>query len=165
MRFLGLRWALPALALLLAGCAGRSSAPAVDVAASRIAIVNVIQTFNGALAAGDTTAIDSLYAPDAVVLPAHAPRAEGAAAVHRLWARAMSAPGFQLVLEAGAITFARSGDLAVMTGVYQYGGTGPSGLPLGETGKFVTVFTGVNGRWRILVDTWNSDAPATQGGG
>jgi ketosteroid isomerase-like protein len=159
------RLVLPALALaLLAGCAGRSSVPDMDLAASRIAIVNMVQTFNTAIAAGDTAAIDSLYAADASVLPANAPRVEGRAAIHRLWAGALGSPGFEMTLEAGPITFARSGDFAVMTGVYRYGGTGPGGLPLGETGKFVSVYTATGGRWRILVDTWNADAPPRLGG-
>jgi uncharacterized protein (TIGR02246 family) len=165
MHLLDPRRALPVLGLLLlAGCGGGSSAPAVDLAASQIAIGNVIQTFNGALAARDTAAIDSLYAADAVVLPANAPRAEGRAAIHGLWAGAMQAPGFQLVLKKGPVTFARAGDLAVMTGAYEYTGPGPKGLPMRDTGKFLTVFTSQGGRWRIRFDTWNSDAPPAQGG-
>jgi uncharacterized protein (TIGR02246 family) len=154
---------VPALALL-AGCGGSPSTSSVDVAASRIAIVNMVQTLNAALAAGDTAAVDSLYAADAALLPAQAPRAEGLEAIHRYWTGAMAVPGFHLVLKAGPITFARSGELAVMTGEYEYAGTGPKGLPSSDVGKFVTVFESRAGRWRITIDTWNSDTPPALGG-
>lgn len=151
--------------LLVAGCGGTSSEAPMQAAADKLAITNVFQAFNAALAAGDSAAVDSLYAADASVLPPGRPRVEGAAAVHRLWADMMVMPGFRLVLRPGPVTLARSGDLAAVAGVYRFEAAGPRGAVLRDTGKFVTVLTSRNGRWRILLDTWNGDAPPPAQGG
>jgi len=147
------------LALVAAGCGGQPSSSPMDIAASKLALVGLIQSLDTALATRDVVAIDSLYAADAVVLPANSPRVEGREAIHRLWAGMLSTPGVRLTLTHGPITMARTGDMAAMVGSYLYEATGPGHAPVSEPGKFLTVFTMRNGRWKIVLDMWNSDAP------
>jgi ketosteroid isomerase-like protein len=146
--------------LPLAGCGGaQKQATAVDVAAIKLATYGVSKAMNAALAARDTAGIDSLYADDAVLLPANMPRVEGRVAIHRWWAEGLRAPDLRLVIVPGATTVAQAGDLAIEVGTYDYRATGPGGTLLHEVGKYVTVLKPVGDRWRIVTDTWNSDAP------
>ncbi len=145
--------------LSLGGCAGgQRQASAVDTAAITLAVDGVIKAFNTALAARDTTAIDSLYADDAELLPANMPRLEGREAIHRWWAEGLSAPGLQLVLVPTRTTVAQAGDLAMVVGTYDYRAAGPKGEVLREVGKFVNILKPSHDRWQIVTDIWNSDA-------
>jgi ketosteroid isomerase-like protein len=145
---------------LLAGCGGGpKQASAVDTAAIALAVDGVTRAFNAAIVARDTAAIDSLYAADASVLPPHMPRVDGREAIHRWWAVGLTAPNLQLVLVSGHTTVAQAGDMAVEVGTYDYRATGPKGEVLREVGKYVNVLKPEGNRWRIVVDTWNSDQP------
>jgi uncharacterized protein (TIGR02246 family) len=155
------RWALVlAAAVLLGGCAdGRKPAPAVDTAAIGAAVDSVKQACNAAIAARDTNAIAECYATDARVLPASMPRVEGKDAIRTWWAMALSAPGLELTLTPGQKLVSEAGDMVVDIGTYDYKAAGPKGQPMKDRGKHVTVLKKVDGRWKLVVDTWNSDSP------
>ncbi len=143
----------------LGGCAGGpKQVSAVDTAAITLAVDGVITAFNAALAAKDTAAIASLYAEDAVVLPADQPRVDGRLAIRDWWAEGLAAPGLRLVLVPGRTTVAPAGDLATVVGAYDYQAAGAKGSVRREVGKFVAVLKPVGSRWQIVIDTWNRDA-------
>src|SRR5207249_11008289 len=78
MRSRNTRCALPLLsALLLSSCAGQSQAPAVDAATMTAALDSLNKAFSAAVAARDTDAVAAFYSPDAHVLAAGMPRADG----------------------------------------------------------------------------------------
>ena len=161
MRRVAVRAALCLVPLVvLVGCAGRSNHVS-DVDRSAIALTagDAIKAFSAAIAAKDTAALDSLYTDDAVLLPAAMPQVEGRAAIHRWWAGGLTAPGLKLVLVPRQTTVAQAGDLAMVVGTYVYEAAGPGGGFQREVGKFVNVLKPERDRWRIAVDTWNSDAP------
>ncbi len=151
--------------LLAMGCGGwPKRVSEMDRSAISLAVNGVIKAVNAAIAAGDTAAIDSLYAPDASVLPANGPRVDGREAIHGLSARMLSVPGFNLVMTPVQTTVAEAGDMAVVTGTFDIKVSRGTGAPLDETGKFVTVFRPMGDHWRIALDTWNSDAPPSAPG-
>jgi uncharacterized protein (TIGR02246 family) len=149
-----------ALVVLLGGCAGgQKQAPAVDTAAITAVIDSLGQAMNTAIAAKDTNAIVAMYADDAYLLPPSMVRADGKDAIHKIWAGFLSTPGAQLTLTPGQKIFSQAGDLVVDIGTFDFRATGPTGKPMHDVGKYVTVFKQVDGQWKIQVDTWNSDMP------
>ncbi len=158
--FRALAFLVLALPLLLAGCAGgQQQAPTVDSAAISAVIDSLGQAMNAAFAAKDTNAIMAFYTDDAHVLPANAARADGQEAIRKSWAGVLAMPGFALTVTSGQKTVSQAGDLVVELGTYDFKVTGPKQKPMHDVGKFVTVWKQVNGQWKMLVDTWNSDTP------
>ena len=109
--------------------------------------------WNDAWAEGAVDVIVSQYADDAILLPPGGDPISGRSAIHDFWAAAMtSAPG-------GGITSVESGsdgDLAYERGTYV--SEGPDGEHL-DHGKYLVVWTLVEGDWKMLLDTWNSSMP------
>lgn len=68
-------------------------------------------------------------------------------------------PGFDLRPVSNTKIISEAGDLVVDLGTYEFSGTDPKGKPMHDTGKYVTAIKKVNGEWKIVVDTFNSDTP------
>jgi ketosteroid isomerase-like protein len=108
--------------------------------------------------AGDAKAVAALYAADAVLMPPGTPAAKGNAALQAYLAKdsAESAKA-GLVFALGAKSdVGHSGDMGWESGTYTV--KAKSGAMV-EAGKYLTVFKKADGKWLILRDTWNSDAP------
>jgi ketosteroid isomerase-like protein len=149
------------LTVLLSGCVGAPKLEtAPDTAAIAATIDSLTRALDAAIAARDTAAIAGFYAEDAVVLPANAPRVDGKAAVHGLWARFLGMPGFRMPLVPAQQIVSPAGDMVVGLGTWEFDARGPQGQPLHDVGKSVAVYTQVGGQWKIQVDIWNSDQPA-----
>jgi len=159
MRFLALRRTLPlVLAAAIAGCTGApANPPPVDQVAIGAAIDAAIHTYQEAVAARDTNAMMSLYAEGAQVLPPNQPRAEGMEAIRQNWVGLFSMPGVELSTASTDKLISDAGDMVVELGTYTFTGPDPSGKPMTDTGKYVTVYRQVSGEWKIVVETWNSD--------
>jgi len=109
--------------------------------------------------AGDAKAISALYAEPAVLLPPGAQAANGNAAIQAYFAKdkAESAKaGVTFSLDAKSDVGA-SGDLGWESGTYAV--KAKSGATV-EVGKYLTVFKKSDGKWLIIRDTWNADAPS-----
>lgn len=156
----GIAVALLVLAVLLGGCAG---APKQETAPDTVAIAatidSLMRALGSAIAAGDTAAIVGFYADDAVILPDHAPRIDGMAAIRVLWAGFYRIPGFKMTLAPAQEMVSPSGDMVVSLGTWEFEAQGPQGKRLHDVGKSVSVFRQVGGQWKIQLDTWNSDQP------
>ena len=99
------------------------------------------------------------YAPDgSVVWPDH-PAAHGTAAIRSRWSELFkTTPGLYLKFEPEQIVIAADHDLASDFGVVHFGFDTPRG-PQRETGKYVVVWRREKGRWRVLYDCYNMNAP------
>lgn len=163
MRSSSTRWSLPILlASWLGGCASAPPAPpAVDQAAIGIAIDSVSAVYNAAVAARDTNAIVNMYADDAHLMPANAPRADGKDAVRQGWVGFLSIPGMELTSVSNTKIVSEAGDMVVDLGSFVFKFEPQPGKPITDTGKYTTVFRKVNGEWKIVVDMFNSDIPVT----
>lgn len=153
---------LPALLvvpIVIGACQPAAQAPAVDTAGITAAIDSVGKAMSAAVAARDTDAVAALYADDAWVLPANEPRADGKEAIRKEWIGFLSIPGLEMTITSTGMKIADAGDQVVEAGTYQMKFLGAKSKPMTDTGKFVTVYRKVDGRWKIVVDTWNSDMP------
>lgn len=113
---------------------------------------------------GDADGLANLYAEDGQVLAAGAPAAVGRAAIRTYMANDianMKAAG--LADNAGDYNGAgASGDLGWVSGVYLISNAAGT---VTDRGKYTTIFQRTNGEWKIIRDTWNSDAaPAPAAG-
>lgn len=162
MRTPDVRWLVPMiLAATVSGCAGmqqQAKAP-VDQAAIGAAIDSLEAGWAVAVAARDTTMLVNFYADDAHVLPPNGPRADDKAAIREVWAGFLSIPGVDLKLAPNTKMVSEAGDMAIDIGSYEMNAKDAKGKPIHDVGKYVTVFKKMNGEWKIVVDTWNSDTP------
>lgn len=144
------------------GTAGAMDEGGADAggAEDREAVAAVSDRWEQGALAGDAAGVASLYAEDAVLLAPGAPTAEGRAAIQStLAAMFEAAPATEASIESGTITFSESGDLAYDVGTYTMAGTTPAGEAWRDEGKYLAVLRNVGGEWKLVADTWNSDAP------
>lgn len=126
---------------------------AVDVAAERAAIEALSRDYLTANRAGDHAKIAALYADDALLLPADKPAVRGRAGVDAYLAANDSEP-VDITFSDQSFVVAESGELA-----YEIGSTTRPNY----VGKYLTIWRKIDGQWRIVVDSWNGDAPAMAG--
>lgn len=110
--------------------------------------------------AKDLDKLVSYYASDAVVLPPNKPAATTAAAIRATWQE-----DFQGLVSGGwkanHVEVAKSGDMASITGTYDWVAKDASGKTVTDKGKYLEVFTKqADGSWKCTADCWNSDLPA-----
>jgi uncharacterized protein (TIGR02246 family) len=140
--------------MALAGCEHAAKDTAADEAAIRANTVAFEEGYN----AGDGDALALLYAEDAVLLPPNAPAVSGRAAIGQFLAADsanLRTAGLKFDIPGdGPVQI--SGDLAYESGsatIVDAAGT------VVATGKYIGVFNKKDGRWLLVRDTWNMDAP------
>ena len=142
--------------LLVSGCVASTPAPASgDTAADEAALKETTQTWLKAYNAGDVDTIAALYTEDAVLMPPHAPVANGKAAIRESVAKdaaAAKAAGIKLV--GGTATAGVNGDWGWESGSYTV--TDASGQTV-DGGSYLSVSRKINGKWLYVRDTYNSD--------
>jgi ketosteroid isomerase-like protein len=143
-------------ASVLSACAP-AAPPAVDttadVAALKAATVSWLEAYN----AGEVEKMVALYAEDAVLMPPHAPVANGHAAIRAfLTADTAGAKAAGIKLVPGASTAGVAGDTGWESGSYTV--TNASGTIL-DSGSYLSVSHKSNGKWLYHRDTYNSDRP------
>ena len=110
--------------------------------------------------AKNLAAVMELYAPRPVFLPTIGPRWEGTDNIRKNFAGILSAYDPQIRLR--SIASESSGDLGYDSGVYDETITpAKGGKPIASKGSYLFVFQRqeAGGSWRILEQTWTSDAP------
>jgi len=149
------------LVAIVASCSGMQppAKPPVDQAAISASVDSAQTAWAGAVAARDTTLLVNCYAGDAHVLAANAPRADGTAAIREGFVGFLSTPGLDIKLASNTKIISEAGDLVVDLGSYEMSFQDAKGKPMHDVGKYTTIFKRVNGEWKIVVDTWNSDTP------
>jgi uncharacterized protein (TIGR02246 family) len=161
--------ALAIALVLVAGCqqepateAGSTEeTPTVDPAAVREAIDASGAAWETAALAGDAAALTALYTEDAILLPPNAPKFVGSAAIEAGLSEMLAAAPFTAIdIVTEGVEVSASGDIAWAYGTYTSTNT-VSGEPYEDTGKWLNVSENRDGRWLMVVDTWNSDTPMT----
>jgi uncharacterized protein (TIGR02246 family) len=146
--------------ITLAGCAKSAPpAPVVDVAADEAAVRANNPAWFAAYNAGEVDKVAALYADDAVLSIPGAPAARGSAAILEALTKdhaASAAAGVTLNAGSSRADAGVSGDLAWEWNTFSV--TDKAGATV-DTGKYVTVYGRRDGKWRIIRDIWNSDAP------
>ena len=155
------RWSV--LAALLAGaCSGPSPASTraarlpFDLEATRRLIAEQNERFTNAHVTGDIATIDSMFAPDAKSYPPGAAAVIGLPAMHDFTVEYIKA-GVTDFREK-TTDFYGNAEYVVDAGTYvvTYGPTHVT-----ERGKYLNVWTQVDGSWKIKSNMWNTDALAS----
>ena len=107
--------------------------------------------------AGDVDRIVALYVEDAVVMPPDAPPATGHAAIREFLTKDIaSSKAAGITLAEVASVAGASGDLGWHSGTFAV--VDGAGKTVG-TGKYSEVWQKQHGKWLIIRDIWNNDAP------
>ena len=140
--------------IALAACAPKATDTAADEAAIKADPIAWMEAYN----AGDADGVANLYAEDAVLMPPGVPAITGRAAIKDFIASdsaAVKAAGLSFKI-AEPTGVGISGDLGWASGTYAVADA--SGATV-ESGKYLAVHRRSNGSWKLIRDTWNSDAP------
>jgi ketosteroid isomerase-like protein len=157
---LPIRMLLISLALAVtAGCgqpASTAQTPAAapaDEAAIRAGTVLWTDAYN----AGEVDKIVALYTEDAVVMPTNAFALTGRAEIKDFLTKDIAATkAAGLTAKDGVSDVGISGDLAWHAGTSSV--IDAAGKTV-ETGKYIEVWRRINGKWLMVRDIWNDDAP------
>jgi len=116
--------------------------------------------WSAAAGAKDLDKTVSFYSDDAIVMPPNASAARTKEAIRKLWQDLIASPGFVISWKATKIELAKSGDLACLSGTYEFAMNDASGKPVNDHGKYVEVWEKqADGKWKCGPDIWNSDLP------
>ena len=102
----------------------------------------------------------AFYADDAVVLPPNERIATDKDSIRKSVAGLLGLPGLSLSWQPTNVEVARSGDLAYLYGAYVLTFSDAKGKPVTDHGKNIEIWKKQSdGKWKCIVDTWNSDLP------
>ncbi|MFN6962309.1 MAG: YybH family protein [Pyrinomonadaceae bacterium] len=133
---------------------GQTKASKTSSTGLRSAIEAANQRFVEALGKGDAAKIADMYAEGARVLPPNGPMVQGRQRIQEFW------QGF---INTGAKLALRTSDVEAQGNVLYEVGTYELISPDNkrDTGKYVVVWKRQKGGWKLAIDTWNSDMPAS----
>lgn len=158
----GRSWMMAAAAMLAlaAGCAQKDDAPVVDLAAEEKAVWDASAAWMKLAQAKDVAKIvDTVYLPEAVTV-FNGELRNGSAEIQAGMEKEMAEmPAATLVWTTTAVKLASSGDMAWETGAFTFDPDGEGEKP-DHAGNFVTVWSKVNGTWRVAADSGSSPKPA-----
>lgn len=141
--------------MALAGCQKATVDTSADEAAIRAATAAWAADYN----AGNAEAVAAHYAEDGVLQPPDASSASGRAAIAAFIAADSAksqAAGLKFVIP-GDGPIGISGDLAYEAGSFSVADSAGATV---ATGKYIGVFNRIDGKWLLVRDTYNMDAPA-----
>jgi len=101
----------------------------------------------------------SYYADDGSVFPPNGPLTTGKEPIRAFWKGLFGAPGFSGGWKPTKVEVARSGDLAYISGTYDFTANDASGKPATDHGKYVEVWKKADGSWKCVADIFNTDLP------
>jgi ketosteroid isomerase-like protein len=101
----------------------------------------------------------SYYSDDAIVLPPNTKVATTKAAIRAQWKGDLDSM-IKGSWKATRVEVAKSGDMAYVSGTYDWTSKDPSGKTVKDHGKYLEVFEKqADGSWKCTADCWNSDLP------
>jgi len=134
------------------------TSPVVDTSADEGVLHLGTKAWVNAYNAGDADKIVALYADDGVVMPPDALLVTGHEALRKYLVADIASS------KAGGVSFALgeestgiAGNLGWHSGTFKVNGSG--GATVG-TGKYLEVWRKTDGKWLMIRDIWNNDAPA-----
>ena len=110
-----------------------------------------------AFKAKDYATIESLMAPDSLLLAPGNPPIQGAEAVVETWKAWGALPNVEITFGAKRVEAAASGDLAYDYGAYTFAFDSDKG-PFAEEGKYIVVWKKIDGAWKVAADIFNNNS-------
>jgi ketosteroid isomerase-like protein len=145
------------LFLLALSTACRTQATTTDEATLR----KLDDEWSKAAGSRDVEKTISYYSDDAVVMPPNIPTLTGKEPIRTLWKSMLGSPDFSGGWKASKVEVAQSGDLAYVSGSYEFNEKDDSGKPITDKGKYLEVWKKqADGSWKCIADMFNSDQPA-----
>ena len=155
-------FALIGSAVLVSSCA---PSPAPDTRAAEEALIAALDTeWSSTAAKNDLDGTLAFYSEDAVLLPPNAPVARDKESIRKSWAGLLG-PNTAVSWKVAKVEVAKSGELGYLYGTYQLSIKDPKGGPaIHDAGKILEVWKKQpDGKWKCIVDTYNSDVPVPVG--
>jgi ketosteroid isomerase-like protein len=149
------------LFLLSISTACQSGATSDTRAADEAALTKLDDEWSKAIGSRDVEKTISYYTDDAVVMPPNIPTLTGKEPIRSLWKSMLGSPTFSGGWKATKVEVARSGDLAYVSGNYEFNEQDNSGKPITDKGKYLEVWRKqLDGSWKCVANMFNSDLPA-----
>lgn len=134
------------------------SAPQVDTEAEKAAIAESNRKWLAAVEAKDIEACVSFYAPDAVEMQPGMPALVGREAIREWFEAWLPDTSVSNAFFPERTEVAASGDVAYDRGTYRFTGSTPDG-PIEDVGKYLVIWKKIDGDWKVVASTSNSDLP------
>ena len=117
--------------------------------------------WDGLFNSGDSTKLSALYAENAISMPPNSPTVSGRKALEAEFASFFAANVARHETMVDQIL--EQGDLAIEVARYRLTFKPRAGGPeVVETGRHVEIRQRFDGQWRIVLEIWNSDMPASK---
>ena len=147
-------------AFVASSCAPSATSDTRSADASAIQALD--EQWSATAARNDLEGTVAFYADDAYLLPPNAQIATDRKSIRESWAGLLG-PNTAVSWKVSKVEVAKSGELAYLYGTYSVSIQDPKGAPpLRDTGKLVEIWKKqADGKWKCIVDTYNSDLPAT----
>ncbi|HBE40421.1 MAG TPA: hypothetical protein DDW27_04325 [Bacteroidales bacterium] len=135
--------------------------PGIDIRTEAEAIRKIQDQWEDATKTKNVDKYMSFFAPRAVVMNPNAPICIGLPSIRKsleIWFSDTTnfLDTFEMTID--TLEISSAGDLAYMRG-HQKLNIGTAGGIVEVTDKWITIFRKINGRWKAIVDIWNSDMP------
>ncbi len=115
--------------------------------------------WSAAAAAKDVDKTVSYYSKDAIVLPPNKPVATTREAIRASWKEDIDSM-ISGSWKATRVEVAKSGDMAYVSGTFEWTSKDATGKTINDHGKYLEVFKKQSdGSWKCTADCWNSDLP------
>lgn len=146
---------------LLSISAACQSAATSDTRVDEAALRKLDDEWSKAIGSRDVEKTISYYTDDAVLMPPNIPTLTGKEPIRALWKSMLDSPSFVGGWKATKVEVARSGDLAYVSGNYEFTEKDDSGKPITDKGKYLEVWRKqFDGSWKCVAGMFNSDLPA-----
>jgi uncharacterized protein (TIGR02246 family) len=147
-------------AFVATSCAPSATSDSRSADASAIQALD--EQWSATAARNDLEGTVAFYADDAVLLPPNAQIATDRKSIRESWAGLLG-PNTAVSWKVSNVEVAKSGELGYLYGTYSLSIQDPKGgPPVRDTGKLVEIWKKqADGKWKCIVDTYNSDLPAT----
>lgn len=148
------------LFLLLLSLSPACQTQPADTRADEAALRKLNEEWSKAVGARDVDKTVSYYSDDAVLMPPNIPTLTGKEPIRTLWKSMLESPSFNGGWRATKVEVARSGDLAYVSGDYEFKEQ-DKGNPITDKGKYLEVWKKqADGNWKCVADMYNSDMSA-----
>ena len=129
-------------------------------AADEATLRSLDDEWSKSVASRDVEKVIAYYADDAVVMPPNIPTLAGKEAIRDLWRSMLESPLFSGGWKATKVEVAQSGDLAYLSGNYEFKEQDAGGNPITDKGKYLVVWRKQSdGNWKCVANMFNSDLP------
>ena len=145
------------LLLISTSCRTQTDTRAADEAALR----KLDDEWSKAIGARDFEKAMSYYSDDALVMLPDIPTLTGKESIRSLWKSMLESPSFTGGWTPAKVEVAGSGDLAYISGNYEFKEQDERGNPITDKGKYLEVWKKqADGNWKCVAGMFNSDLPA-----